>query len=294
MSEFKYACPVCGQHIKCDSSQAGTVMECPTCFQKITVPQAPATDDSKFIITGTKVGERPAPNIPEYRAVAPEKNSPLVAVVALLILACVAGATVFVFRGQIFKSSTPVAPNSPVASGPAETYMKPATDQPRPKPAPPPLVAPPASDTNWMMDIATATIPDSTAAGRIHGKDFICERAYFENGGLMLRLGARGPVTLGLAINFGGAGPESLGSQSINITTNTTKAASVTLRWAGDDEKVVKENYDNGYALRVKFNPVNGNRLSGKIYFCAPDDSKSYVMGTFNAEIRRPRPRPSQ
>ena len=42
MSEFKYACPVCGQHIKCDSSQAGSQMECPTCFQKITVPQAPS------------------------------------------------------------------------------------------------------------------------------------------------------------------------------------------------------------------------------------------------------------
>ena len=56
MSEFKYACPVCGQHIKCDSSQSGTVMECPTCFQKIIAPQAPATDDPKFIITGTKSG----------------------------------------------------------------------------------------------------------------------------------------------------------------------------------------------------------------------------------------------
>ena len=83
MSEFKYACPVCGQHIKCDSSQAGSVMECPTCFQKITVPQAPATDDQKFIITGTKVGERPVPTIPEYRAVEPEKNFPTALVVTL-------------------------------------------------------------------------------------------------------------------------------------------------------------------------------------------------------------------
>ena len=63
MSEFKYACPVCGQHMKCDSSQSGTVMECPTCFQKITAPQAPATDDPKFIITGTKMGERPLPAV---------------------------------------------------------------------------------------------------------------------------------------------------------------------------------------------------------------------------------------
>jgi len=51
MSEFKYACPVCGQHIRCDSSQAGSVMECPTCFQKITVPQAPASEEQKLILT---------------------------------------------------------------------------------------------------------------------------------------------------------------------------------------------------------------------------------------------------
>ena len=65
MSEFKYACPVCGQHIRCDSSQSGSMMECPTCFQKITVPQAPTTDEQKFIITGTKKGERPVPATPE-------------------------------------------------------------------------------------------------------------------------------------------------------------------------------------------------------------------------------------
>ena len=33
-------------------------MDCPTCFQKITVPQAPASDDQKFILTGSKVTEK--------------------------------------------------------------------------------------------------------------------------------------------------------------------------------------------------------------------------------------------
>lgn len=471
MSEFKYACPVCGQHIKCDSSQAGSVMECPTCFQKITVPQAPETADSKFIITGTKVGERPAPTIPEYRAVEAEKNSPLAVVVALVFLVGVVGAAAYVFRGQIFKSSAPVTPTNQLASGSATGPGRTAVNQPAPAaaprrggiglgsweteveysnvivtkgtdtlyqsdfqpgaagwqilngqwiatnnvfiqtaatqqdaravtgdtawrdytlslkarklagkegflimfnvqddqnwtwwnlggwgdtknaietcakgvkstlvetnqpqittgvwydirvelrgtrvrcylndtlihdavyptPAPParasaalPLTAPPANDTNWTMDLAAATTPDSLAAGRIHGKDFICERAYIESGALMLRLGRSGPVTLGLAINFGVEQPEALANQSVNVTTNAPKAALVTLRYLGDNEKLVKENFTNGYALRLKFNPQSGNRISGKIYFCAPDDSKSYVMGTFNAEIRRPRPR---
>ena len=112
MSEFKYACPVCGQHIKCDSSQSGTVMECPTCFQKITVPQAPAAGSSKFIITGTKVGDRPVPTASgdSRPATAPEKHFPL-AVFTVIVLLCAGAAAAFVFHGGIFKS-VPIGTNT--------------------------------------------------------------------------------------------------------------------------------------------------------------------------------------
>jgi DNA-directed RNA polymerase subunit RPC12/RpoP len=286
MSEFKYACPVCGQHIKCDSSQAGTVMECPTCFQKITVPQAPSTAGQKFIITGTKVGERPAQNIPTDREVAvPEKKFPLAAVLILLVLVCAAGAAVFAFRGKIFKSSGG-APADEVASG-SDMESTPAKTQTPFRPA---LVAPPANDANWMLKLDKAVIPDSTAAGRIHGQDFVVERASLQNGTLTLRYGTRGAVALGVLINFGGTQPEALAGQSLNIITNAPTAARITLIWQ-DGGKTARENLDGGYALRLNFGQVSGNRLSGKIYFCAPDETKSYVAGTFNADIRRPRPR---
>ena len=106
MSEFKFVCPVCGQHIKCESWRSNTVMECPTCFQKITVPQAPETDDPKFIITGTKVIRRPRSTAPvdSGAATPPAKNS-LVPGIALGILLCALVAAAFVFRGMIFKSA---------------------------------------------------------------------------------------------------------------------------------------------------------------------------------------------
>ena len=103
MSEFKYACPVCGQHIKCDVSQAGTVMECPTCFQKITVPQAPATAEQKFILSGSKVGERPGPSyrLPDSTEVPAQKTvSP--AVIIMLVLVVAAVAVMFAFKDRIF------------------------------------------------------------------------------------------------------------------------------------------------------------------------------------------------
>jgi len=290
MSEFKYACPVCGQHIKCDSSQAGSVMECPTCFQKITVPQAPSSDDQKFIITGTKVGERPATNIPADRAVtAVENRIPMAAVVILLALVCAAGAAAFAFRGKIFKSSGGSAPADVVASG-SGGEPAPVRGQIRARPA---LVAPPANDASWMLKLDKAVIPDSPAAGRIHGQDFIVERASLQNGTLTLRYGTRGAVTLGVLINFGGTQPEALAGRSLNIITSAPTAARITLIWQ-DGGKTTRQNLEGGYALRLNFGEVSGTRLSGKIYFCAPDETKSYVAGTFNADIRNPRPpRPS-
>ena len=92
MSEFKYACPVCGQHIRCDSSQSGTVMDCPTCFQQITVPQAPASGSQKFIITGSKAPKstafaaQTAPANAPLEKVVPIKRFPGVLVVVMILL----------------------------------------------------------------------------------------------------------------------------------------------------------------------------------------------------------------
>jgi len=41
MSEYKFYCPQCGQHILCDTGHSGMQINCPVCQQKIVVPQAP-------------------------------------------------------------------------------------------------------------------------------------------------------------------------------------------------------------------------------------------------------------
>jgi DNA-directed RNA polymerase subunit RPC12/RpoP len=286
MSEYKYACPVCGQHMSCDSSQAGTVMECPTCFQKITAPQAPADADQKFVLTGTKVGDRPVPKMPAEGPAAGSagKNSPLgIIVVMVIIIALIgAGAAVFAFRGKIFKST-----NAPVEAT-DDTNQTPANEQSPPKPV---VVAPPANDTNWTLNLDSVTnLPDATASGRIHGQNFIVERAFLQNGTLTLREGRTGPVELGVQINFGGAQPEALAEKTINVTTNALMAAHVTLRWK-DAELDARQGFDGNYAMRLEFGTLANNRMPGKIYFCAPDEMKSYVAGTFNVEIRKPKPK---
>ena len=138
-----------------------------------------------------------------------------------------------------------------------------------------------------MLDLGSATIPETPAAGRIHGQNFLCDRASLStNGTLTIRAGTRGQTELGLTINFSGARADALAGQSINITTNADKAARVTLRWREGGENK-RQSFDDGYAMRLEFGPDINNRITGKIYLCAPDDEKSYVAGTFNFSARR-------
>jgi regulation of enolase protein 1 (concanavalin A-like superfamily)/DNA-directed RNA polymerase subunit RPC12/RpoP len=457
MSEFKYACPVCGQHIKCDSSQAGSVMDCPTCFQKITVPQAPASEEQKFILTGSKVVEKKTVVPPAAGGgAATGKQSPVAAIALIVILLLLtAGAGVFFFGGKLFHRSSAgdwqtsdigavgamgafseakgvfvvsgsgadiwsqadafhyvyralngngtltarvftqqntaawakagvmiretlnpdsafalalVTPLSGLAfqersntASPASTVLKiPQLAAPcwvrlvrerntfsafysengntwiemgsstipmagqvyaglavcahnnealcqaqfdnvtlqtdlvagqAKASATPKLVAPPASDAHWSLALDTNAIPDAPAAGRIHGQDFIVERASFQGGVLTLRSGARGSVEFGCQINFAGAQPEALAGKTINVMTNADKAARVSLRWKDAGGEAQKENYEAGYALRLEFGELMNSRLPGKIYLCTPDAEKSYLLGSFNADARKPKPK---
>ena len=46
MAEFKFSCPFCGQTVQCDTSHSGTQMNCPTCKEAVTVPQAAAASSA--------------------------------------------------------------------------------------------------------------------------------------------------------------------------------------------------------------------------------------------------------
>ena len=274
MSEFKFACPVCGQHMSCDESQSGTVMECPTCFQKITVPQAPAANDPKFILAGTKVGgERPVPLAADAgEEAAPEKQFPIAVFVVVLLL-CVVVVAVFVFRGKIFKSTgqaatAPVEKNTPVL--------------------PPGVAMPSADSTNWTLDLDKVTIPDSPAVGYIHGKVLIPERMILNSDGLTIRTAAY-PPEAGVTIYLRPKPVESLYGKSVVIKANATNAPVLNLRFK-DAQGIPVTQSQTGYALRIEFGKPDGDRLPGKIYLCTPDEMKSWLVGAFNAEYPKPRP----
>jgi DNA-directed RNA polymerase subunit RPC12/RpoP len=287
MSEFKFACPVCGQHITADSKTSGGQIECPTCFQKIVVPQAPASEDTKLILSASQVA-KPRPSSTDAGAqLSPlQTASPhgsLLATIAFFVILCAAGAALFVFRERIFKAVR--------APAPAGTNAL---------PQPGPAVAlnakyPIPTNIKWSLDLTNAAFPETTAAGSIHGSGFVCEKAILQGGHLSLLQGKASPWDLAVVVYLFARQGEELSGKTVQIASDRPRAPRVVLRWKDAQQQVQSETITNGYALNVVFGEATNARMAGKIYLCLPDAPKSFVAGTFDAEIRKmPPPKPRQ
>jgi hypothetical protein len=282
MSEYKFACPVCGQHITCDSASSGTQMNCPTCFRKLVVPQAKSPGSSNLVLTAALAQSRPATSLSSQTGFI-ARNRPSawrrrVGMLVLVGLGLGAVAGVFAFRGEI---------RDLIQAQAWITSPPPASIEHRVLP-----VAEPSSDaTNWTLNLAAAKIPDEPANGRVNGLGFALERATIQLGRLDLRQGPKWPPDVGVSIHLYAGRTEDLAGRTVTVEPTRTNAPSVILRWKNDQNQPVTKEVRGGYALRVEFGQVTGNHLPGRIYIATSDDQKSYAAGTFNAEIRKPPPK---
>ena len=281
MSEFKFACPVCGQHITADSSATGGQLDCPTCFQKIVVPQAPEAGGSKFVVSASQVTKpRPATTVSTLGPLetAPARSS-LPAVIALLVVLGAAGAALFVFRDRIFKPArvAPPAGTNALAHQPAIPVVL-NTNYPVP------------TNITWTLDLTNAVLPDTPAAGRIHGSGFLCETGMLRGGVLMLNQGKASPWDLGLSVYFFARQGEELSGKTVEIGPDRPRAPRVVLRWKDEKQQPVSETIHSGYLLKAAFGQATNKHIPGTIYVCLPDEAKSFVAGTFDVEIKPPPP----
>lgn len=270
MNELKFACPLCGQHITCDSAKSGAQVDCPTCFQKLLVPDTPTGDASKLILKAALVSSRRS--LPkEMKAVADagtgscRSRFPVLAL-ALVALVCAAAGALFTFREKIFKTASKPATESEFFS----------SDTSR------------VDEKNWSLDLAKVAIPDARASGRISGRSFSLGRAVLKGGILDLRQGRASPPDVGLTINLFANRGEDLAGQPINIEASRTNSPKVILRTKDSQGRPITQSFQQGYALRLEFAEIANGTLPGRIYFCAPDAARSWVAGTFAAEIRKP------
>jgi len=279
MSEFKFACPVCGQHITADSSSSGSKLECPTCFRKIVVPQAPAEGETKFILSASQADKpRPTPTDTgsdlALRPTGPAWLSFLTALVLGVVVLGAGGAAFYLLRGKLFLRADQPSP---------------VTNQLAKSPRPPRVTHPVPTNTCWTLDLTNAIIPEMTAAGSIHGDGFLCERASLQGGNLSLRQGHGWPPDLGLNIVLFAKEGEELSGKTVEVTPDRLPPLpKITLRWKDIDDKGKTHNIASGYALKVVFGLAANKRITGKLYLGLPDEAKSFVAGTFDAEIRPP------
>jgi len=277
MSEFKFACPICGQHMTADSKDTGSQVPCPTCYRKIVVPPAPATEDPKFVLSASEANKPRSPQaVPPAEGLqnAPAKSALPAALIGVLVLACAAGATVFALRGKIFHSE-----KSPAAENADNGEDSRADSPPQPE----------FTGTSlWNMDLSDAKIPATGAAGSIHGRAFTLEHASLTGSNLTLRVGHSGSVALGLNIYFFNRQPEELAGKAAEIKPADSPAPRITLRWKNDKKE--SKTFHSGYAMKVEFGTPENGVLPGKIFVCFPDESKSWIAGTFRAEMHKPGP----
>jgi hypothetical protein len=276
MSEFKFACPICGQHITADSKDSGSEISCPTCYRKIVVPSAPATSETKFVISASEANKpRPTSTIPAPEPIqrTPEKSAIPAALIVLLVLALGAGAAIYALRGRLHSKP----PAEEVADG-------------SPSPTKPEAPAQPEyTGTNrWSLDLSNVDFPEEPVAGSIHHRAFTLEHASLTGSNLTLRVGRTGSIELGLNVYFFNRQAEELSGKTAAVKPSDSPAPRVVLRWL--ETKRESQTFRSGYAMKVEFGAVTNNALPGKIFLCTPDANQSWVAGTFNAEIRRPPP----
>jgi hypothetical protein len=277
MSEFKFACPVCGQHITADSRTSGSQLECPTCFQKIIVPQAPVSGGSNLILSASQVGKpRPLQTdlYGEVTTIKPRRSSPVIlAFWGCLVIAIAASA--FVFREKITK----------VVSG-IRSDSKTKLTAPKGYPIP--------TNFSWTMNVNNMTFPNTLASGGIRGMGFQCEHATLQGGNLTLRQGPTWPPDLGITVHLFARQGEELSGKTVLIgPERPPPIPKIVVRWKDEQDQNRKQDFTTGYALKMSFGEAVDARMPGKIFIALPDEAKTFVAGTFEAEIKKaPPPKP--
>ncbi len=140
----------------------------------------------------------------------------------------------------------------------------------------------------WTMELNQAEIPDGLAAGRICGNDFTVEKAQVENGILSLRQGQDFFPDREFMIFLFPKQGEGLEGKTYRVAKDREQGAPhVHMKWKPADKDVPDaEIFMKEYTMVLEFGKQKNGVLPGKIYLSIPDESKSFVAGTFQADMK--------
>lgn len=265
---FKFACPICGQHIQAEARSAGGTLECPTCFKPLNIPHPGSLQPSALILKttvadtsqprwGARLNGNSAPESGERKAA--------VSMAAGIGLVLLLAAVVLLVKG----------------GGGLPTHGRESTSD---------KSGQPSGETRdmWTLDLQGRSIPEQPVRGRLNGWGFEMNRAVWRGTMLILRSVGGTPTGLEVAITV----PIVRGHRFQPATFEAVPwgdpfPAPVQIRWR--DEKGVLQSipFTHGYAIRLEFTAVSADGVAGRVYLCLPDEKRSWAAGTFEAVVRR-------
>jgi hypothetical protein len=181
-------------------------------------------------------------------------------------------------------TQAPAPDGSPGAPSPAAP-----TPTPDPKAGAPKAEAP----VVWEIDQAKQVIPDGPLRGRLKGPEFVPTAVQFDHAELRFQTGKAGAkgaerVRLNLAPRqLPGQPPPQVLGREWKVKLDAEPGPGVPEVWIdvpGKDSFF----FQSGYAMTLELGPRKGGKVAGKICLCFPDEERTVLAGTFEAESPRP------
>jgi hypothetical protein len=201
--------------------------------------------------------------------------------ILVLVLLIVVGAGVYLSQQEggldFVRELVGLGPSEPPKTVTPKRVHKAAA--PTPKPAPR-AVAKAKSEPEF---------PDRLASGQIFKAAFAVESADIENGVLTLRQEG-GSFPTEVIVNLRTQSWQVPAGRNFETAPNAAAGPDspmVRVRWRESGEKEFRErDFTDKLSLKLEFARLQDRKLPGKIRLVLPDEDKSQIAGTFNAELR--------
>jgi hypothetical protein len=181
------------------------------------------------------------------------------------------------------------APQAAAASQPS--VPAPADKQIVPDTPTPPKETPPSSPAaGWTDDPKAMAFPAGPAAGKVGGQPFAPQSvdvSRIRGRFLTLRQGEEANPDVEVKVLLSATKEESFAGKTYEILPdNGPGAPPISLARKGASPMPAEPTlFTEKYAMRLEFGQESDGKLPGRIYLCLPDEAKSYVAGTFTAEV---------
>ena len=139
-----------------------------------------------------------------------------------------------------------------------------------------------------LEDISAQPIPDKPASGKVRGKDFKIEMAKLEDGSLVLRQGEGFATHLEeFEITFRGENAGNYAGKTFTVKPDQENSGfGIQLAFSKEPGSISTSTTNRGFAMRLEFGTAKNGKIPGKIHLRLPDEPGSFVVGSFEAEIK--------